>query len=53
MDTIVIPQKIIGKRSTGKTDWLYEKNVAKYVSSRINKAEKEFKNGQAVKWKNS
>ena len=53
-DLVVIPRSdyeaLFRDSSQAKADWIYEKPVAKYVRTRISKAETEFKKGKAVKW---
>lgn len=53
-DLVVIPRSdyeaLFHGSGESKADWIYEKPVAKYVHSRITKAESEFKRGKAIRW---
>ncbi len=54
-DLVVLPRKeyeaLFQSSSKAKTDWIYEKPVAKYIQKRIHEAESEFKNGRMTKWR--
>ncbi len=53
-DLVVLSRKdyedLFRSSSISKKDWVYEKDVSKYIQNRINKAETEFKKGKAIKW---
>lgn len=53
-DLVIIPRKeyeiLFNASREAKADWIYEKPVSKYINSRINKAESEFRKGKATKW---
>ncbi len=53
-DLVVMPRSdyeaLFSVSAQAKSDWIYEKDISKYVHSRIKNAESEFKKGKSLKW---